>query len=137
MQAQRQRPGDREQESRFSFDSDCAASKSKSKSDRRSPFDSDRCAIFAQGRLSTRPGTPGLAQDDSRCWLLRMTLDERGLGAASPRTVLFGKRAGGFGLATAVSEIPCPIKAIFRVVASWGRDDLAAVNADTLFPKPL
>jgi hypothetical protein len=38
---------------------------------------------------------------------------------------------------TAVSEIPCPIKAIFRVVASWGRDDLAAVNADTPFPKPL
>jgi len=36
----------------------------KNKGNRRSPFDSDRCAIFAQGRLSTRP-LCGLAQDDT------------------------------------------------------------------------
>jgi hypothetical protein len=37
----------------------------------------------------------------------------------------------------AVSEILCPVKAAFRVVAPWGRDDLTALNADTQFPKPL
>ena len=38
---------------------------SSGKSNCRSPFDSDRFAISAPGRLSTRPGKPGLAQDHS------------------------------------------------------------------------
>jgi hypothetical protein len=57
----------------FSFDAD--RGKGKCKSNRRSPFDFDRRAISAQGRLSTRPGTPGLAQDDIRFLLLGMTRD--------------------------------------------------------------
>jgi hypothetical protein len=39
--------------------------------------------------------------------------------------------------ARAVSEILCPVKAMVKVVAPWGCDDLDGFNADTPFPKPL
>jgi hypothetical protein len=37
----------------------------------------------------------------------------------------------------AVSETLCLGKAVFTIVAPLGRDDLAAANAGTPFPKPL
>jgi hypothetical protein len=46
--------------------SDMRCIKNPLKNKRRSPFDFDRFAISAQGRLSTGSGAQGLAQDDMR-----------------------------------------------------------------------
>lgn len=70
------------------------------------------------------------------CAVRKLASGVRAPGAAAP-SAFAARFAAAQHSVRAVSQILCPVKVVFRVVASWGRDDLNVVNAATPFPKPL
>ena len=90
-----------------------------------------------------RRGTPNAIATDGDSIRLHLATGDRILpvirAERQPSSVLEGQSASRIARRdiTAVSEILCPVKAAFRVVVPWSRDDSADLNAEKQFPKPL